>query len=178
MGRLVGKKGFGELVKAMPLIVQAIPNVRVIILGEGSERISLENLRARLDLADHLLLPGAVPWSQVSEYLGIANVFVMPSVQDATGNLDGLPNVILEAMAAGCPVVATRIAGIPLAVRDGETGLLVENADPISLSAAILRILQSPGLSQAMGMAGRRRIETDLNWQTLARRFDELYQLA
>jgi len=178
VGRLVGKKGFGDLVRAMPRIIQEVPAVRVIILGEGPERSALEDLRNQLGLNDHLLLPGEVSWSHVPDYLALANVFVMPSIRDTTGNLDGLPNVILEAMAAGCPVVATRIAGIPLAVSDGETGLLVDEASPERLGTAILQVLQSPATGRAMGAAGRKRIETDLNWQTLARRFDELYQLS
>jgi glycosyltransferase involved in cell wall biosynthesis len=161
----------------MPHIIQAVPDVRMIILGEGPERAALEALRGQLGLADRIILPGQIAWSNVPEYLAMASVFVMPSVLDVKGNLDGLPNVVLEAMAAGCPVVATHIAGIPLAVSDGETGVLVDEAEPERLGAAILAILQSPEAGPAMGAAGRRRIETELNWHTLARRFDELYQL-
>ena len=175
VGRLVAKKGFVQLVQSMPRILEQVPVARLVILGEGPERQHLERWREDLDLTDRVLLPGAVPWNIMPVYLAACDVFVMPSVKDPAGNLDGLPTVILEAMAAGKPVVATRVAGMPLAIRDHETGVLVENADPDQLSAAITRVLSSPADGRAMGRAARRRVEAELNWLEVARRFDRMY---
>jgi len=175
-GRLVGKKGFVHLVRAMPRVLACVPQARLVILGEGPERPLLEQLEDELGLSGRMLLPGAVPWSEMPNYLTACDVFAMPSVLDATGNLDGLPNVILEAMAAGRPVVATRVGGIPLAVQDNQTGILVDGADPDQLSAALIRLLTSAEERAAMGRAARARIETELNWIELAKRFDRIYQ--
>jgi len=175
VGRLVAKKGFTQLVRAMPLVLKQVPGARLIILGEGFERAALEHLGAELRVQDRVFLPGAVSWTLVAKYLAAADVLVMPSVQDEKGNLDGLPNVILEAMAAGRPVIATRIAGIPLAVQDKVTGVLVDEADPELLSAALINLLTSPAKREAMGRAARARIETELNWIQFARRLDQIY---
>lgn len=176
-GRLVAKKGFDQIISAMPSILAAAPQARLVILGEGSERARLERLRAELHLNPQVLLPGAVPWISVADYLAASDVFVMPSVRDASGNLDGLPNVILEAMAAGRPVVAPHIAGIPLAVQDDVTGLLIDAATPEHLSNALVRLLTSPSERARMGSAGRRRIESELNWHAFARHLDQIYGL-
>lgn len=177
-GRLVGKKGFSLVVQAMPAILEAVPNACLVILGEGPERENLERLKSDLGLNGKISLPGNVAWSDMPEYLAAADVFVMPSVRDITGNLDGLPNVILEAMAAGRPVVATRIAGIPLAVRDNETGMLIDEAEPGQLSRALIKLLSSPEQRITMGRAGRARIERELNWTNIAMRFDQVYRNA
>jgi len=100
----------------------------------------------------------------------------MPSVRDVAGNLDGQPTVILEAMAAGRPVVATRLGGIPLAVQPDRTGLLVDESDPEQLSTALIRLLTCDEERQRMGRVARARIESELNWSELARRLDRIYQ--
>jgi glycosyltransferase involved in cell wall biosynthesis len=176
VGRLVGKKGFGHLVKAMPVVLRAEPRARLLILGDGPEHRLLEQLSRELGIADRVSLPGAVHWSEAAQYMAAADLFVMPSVRDVTGNLDGLPNVILEAMAAGAPIIATRIAGIPLAVRDHETGLLVDQPESDELSDAIVNLLAAPEKRVAMGREARARIETELNWREFARQLDDLYQ--
>jgi glycosyltransferase involved in cell wall biosynthesis len=178
VGRLVGKKGFVHLVRAMPGVLAAAPQTRLVILGDGPERAALEHARDELGLNGNVILPGATPWPEIPHYLALCDVFAMPSVVDAAGNLDGLPNVILEAMAAGRPVVATRIAGIPLAVQDDQTGILVDGAAPAQLGAALLRVLTAPDRGRSMGQAGRARIESELNWAAVARRLDEMYRAA
>jgi len=174
-GRLVGKKGFRQLVQAMPLVCERLPQIQLIILGEGPERGWLEGYIAEASLSDCVQLRGAVAWSAMPDYLVSCDVFCMPSVRDVYGNLDGLPTVILEAMAAGRPVIATRVAGVPLVVRDPETGVLVDNATPDELSAALVRVLGSPIEREAMGRAARRQVETELNWLEVARNFDRMY---
>ena len=101
---------------------------------------------------------------------------MLPAVHDAQGNVDGLPNVILEAMASGLPVVASGISGIPLAVEDGRTGLLVPEKDPESSSRRSWQLLGDPGRARAMGEAGRRKAETGLTWDAVAARYREGYR--
>jgi glycosyltransferase involved in cell wall biosynthesis len=97
-------------------------------------------------------------------------------VRDAAGNIDGLPVVVLEAMAAGAPVVATDLAGMPLAVEDGESGLLVPEKDPEALAGAIGRLLDDPARGRALGEAGRARVEAELTWKSIARIHDGIYR--
>ena len=107
-----------------------------------------------------------------------ADVFVLPAVHDGAGNVDGLPNVILEAMASGLPVVASGISGIPLAVVDGSTGLLVPEGDGAALFNALDRLLQRSAEAKAMGAAGRRRAELELSWDAIAARYRAAYRAA
>jgi len=103
---------------------------------------------------------------------------VLPAVHDAKGNVDGLPNVILEAMASGLPVVASGISGIPLAVEHGTTGLLVAEKDPGSLLAAVLRLLRDRESAQELGARGRRKAIAELTWDAVAARYREGYLTA
>jgi glycosyltransferase involved in cell wall biosynthesis len=114
----------------------------------------------------------------VLDLLAAAAVFVMPSVRDRRGNIDGLPVVVLEAMAAGAPVVATAVAGMPLAVADGETGVLVPEKDPRALAEAVGSLLDRPEKARALGRAGRERVAAELNWAAVARVHDALYRAA
>jgi glycosyltransferase involved in cell wall biosynthesis len=175
-GRLVAKKGFDQLVRAMSGVVAAVPKAHLVIVGEGPERARLKQLTKDCGLEGKLLLLGQVPWTEMPAYLMEADVFAMPSVRDTTGNLDGLPNVILEAMAAGRPVVATRLGGIPLAVQDNVTGLLVNEANSDELCRALVHLLLSKEKRQAMGQAGRARVQTEMNWRRVAERLDQMYQ--
>ena len=107
--------------------------------------------------------------------MAAADLFVMPSVRDRAGNIDGLPNVILEAMALARPVVATRVAGIPLAVIHGHNGLLVPEKDPEALARALVEALSQPERLHAWGQASRALIEERLNWPVLAARYEQVF---
>lgn len=178
LGRLVYKKGFEYLVRAMPRLLEQSPDLRVVIAGGGALEEELRHLARDLGVEPHLLLPGSVPWEETVRYLNLADVFVVPSVHDQEGNVDGLPNTALEAMACGKPLVASRVAGIPEVVRDGENGLLVEEKNPAHLAEAIARLLGSPDLAQRMGQANRAKIEQELTWRSVAKRFVEVYEQA
>jgi glycosyltransferase involved in cell wall biosynthesis len=173
----VGKKGFDVLVRAMPVVLQSHPDARCVIAGDGPEGPALRDLAARLGMERQILFPGVVPWSQVSEVLALSELFVVPSVHDQ-GNLDGLPTVVLEAMAAGRPIVASEVAGIPLVVRDGETGLLVPERDPVALAGAICRLLAHPDLGHSFGNTARARVEQELNWEQVALHMATMYRSA
>ncbi|MCP4204056.1 MAG: glycosyltransferase family 4 protein, partial [bacterium] len=104
-----------------------------------------------------------------------ADIFVLPAVHDAQGNVDGLPNVILEAMASGLPVLASEISGIPQAVEDGVNGVLVAEQNPEQLKAALQRLLGGAERAREMGEWSRRKAERDLTWTAIAARYRGSY---
>ncbi len=167
VGRLVPKKGFGYLIDAIALLKSKGVMLHLNIVGFPKsfiERIffSEEEVFHRLQkkikqygLEKQVNLLGFLPHQQVLSLMNQSYALIMPSIQDKKNNVDGIPNVILEAMAMGRPIIASRISGILEVVVDEETGLLVEPRDAIGLSHAILRLLSDVSYSRAMGSKGR-----------------------
>lgn len=180
VGRMVDKKGFTYLLDAVPAVLGERPDVRLVLGGGGDLLPALtaraEQLSQERGLGDRILFPGPLSHPQVLDLLAAADLFVMPSIRDQGGNVDGLPVVVLEAMAAGKPVVATDVAGMPLAVAHGETGLLVPQKDPASLGEAVSALLDDPPRARRLGEAGRERVERELNWRAIARVHDGIYR--
>ncbi len=168
LGRLVRKKGLSVLVRAIPAVLERVPDAYFVVAGEGPELAELQSMAQQLGVAERVIFPGPLAWPQVPQFLAAATLFVVPSVHDEKGNVDGLPTTILEAMAAGKPVVASDVAGISLAVTHGESGLLVPEGDTDALAAALISVLADPERVIALGHAGRRRVETELNWRQVA----------
>ncbi|MBA3469939.1 MAG: glycosyltransferase family 4 protein [Herpetosiphonaceae bacterium] len=175
VGRMVEKKGFIYLVRAFAQIVRDHPNARLMIAGYGGGQAALEAEAARLGVREQLIFPGAIGHNDINAALNAADVFVLPSVRDRSGNVDGLPNTLLEAMGAGRPIVASRIAGVPAVVTTGEHGLLVPPAEPAALAAAISRMLSDPGLAAHCAATARQRVERELTWAKYAERLEQVY---
>jgi glycosyltransferase involved in cell wall biosynthesis len=173
VGRLRAKKGLDTLVDACRLLHERGVPVRCEIVGYGEQHDALARHIASAGLGDHVRLAGKLPRDQVLERYARAAVFVQPSRIAADGDRDGIPNVLLEAMAMGLPVVATRVSGIPELVRDGVNGLLVEPDAPLALADAISLLLHRPDQALALGQAGRATVagafDNDANLQTLVR---------
>ncbi|MGH9383273.1 MAG: glycosyltransferase [Vicinamibacterales bacterium] len=150
VGALVGHKGQRHLVDAVSLVMRDLPDVHVIVFGEGELRAPLEKQIKHLGLDKRVLLPGFR--EDVLSLVKSADLFVMSSVTE------GLGSAVLDAMAMGLAVVGTRAGGIPEAVVHGETGLLVETGDAQPLASAIVRLLKDPKLRRAYGDAGRHRV--------------------
>ena len=151
VGALVEHKGHRYLVHAAADIVRAVPDARIVILGEGDLRDELSRLIHELGLERHVLLPGFRP--DVLSLLKAVDVFVMPSITE------GLGTSILDAMACRKAVVASAVGGIPEVVEDGRTGLLVPARDASALGTAIVRLLRDPSLAGRLAAAGRARVE-------------------
>ena len=151
IGALVDHKGHRHLVHAATDVVRAVPDARVVILGEGELRDDLTRLIHDLGLERHVLLPGFRP--DVLSLLKTFDVFVMPSITE------GLGTSILDAMACRKAVVASAVGGIPEVVDPEVTGLLVPPRDPGALGTAIVRLLRDPALTSRLGEAGRSRVE-------------------
>jgi glycosyltransferase involved in cell wall biosynthesis/Ser/Thr protein kinase RdoA (MazF antagonist) len=151
-------KGIKHLVRACALVARRVPNFRCLVVGEGADRAELEALVDELDLRDTFRLLGARPQHEVAELLSEADLFVLPSVVAPTGQMEGIPVALMEAMATRLPVVSTRISGIPELVEDGVSGLLVAPADDGALAGALARLCADAALRARMGERGREKV--------------------
>lgn len=163
VGRLVPKKGFEVLVDAIALLATHGLKPACTLIGDGPLRESLQQRVDALGLSSRITIAGLRPQPDVIEAMRSAAMVVAPCTVSADGDRDGLPTVLLEAMALGAPCISTRVAGIPELVRDGETGLCVAPGDPAALAVAMQRLLADSSLRQALSQRARRRIECDFD---------------
>lgn len=166
-GRLSPEKGFSILVDAAGRVLKRVPNARFVLFGEGAERPRLESRIAQIGLSGVFRLAGfcndldaLIPW---------ADVIALPSFTE------GLPNIALEAAAAGVPVVATAVGGTPEVVADGVSGYLVPAGDDIALADRIARVLANPELARKLGAAGTRRMAEQFSFEAQARAYEALF---
>jgi glycosyltransferase involved in cell wall biosynthesis len=158
VGRLVEKKGLGDLVQACGLLAGRGVGVRLEIAGGGPLRAELEEAAARSGAS--VTFHGALPHEAALALYRRAAVFCLPCVVASTGDRDGLPTSVLEAMALGVPVVSTDVNGLRELVVDGQTGLVVPERDPTALADALGRLLRDPALAERLAASGRRLIES------------------
>jgi glycosyltransferase involved in cell wall biosynthesis len=156
-------KGHAVLLDAVALLRARGVAVQVVLVGDGPLRGELEVRIARLGIADAVALRGALPHEEIPALLAGATAVVLPSVTQSDGQMEGIPVALMEAMAAGVPVVSTRLSGIPELVRDGEGGLLVPERDPEALAGAMARIAAEPALAARLGEGARRIVERDFD---------------
>jgi len=171
VSRITPLKGLEQFIDAASLLAPWFPSARFVIAGDASAN-GREYLVALKQRAEHLgrrvLFIGHR--FDVPAVLGSAAVSVMPSLNEA------LSNVLLESMAAGAPIVATRVGGTPEAIADGDTGLLVPANDPKTLSEAIARLLMDPDLAAALGRAARRTAESSFSLSRMVAATEQLYR--
>ena len=151
LGRLVPVKGFDVLVRALPSVVAAVPAARVLLVGDGPDRVALEAQAAALHVADRVRITGAT--SDVARWLAACDVLAAPSRNE------GMGRALVEAMALGVPVVAAAVGGIPAVVADGETGRLVASEDADALATALVELGLDEALCAKLGAAAVRRAE-------------------
>ena len=168
VGRLHPQKGHQYLVEAAKDIVLKYPNTRFLIIGDGKLRNELEKKVKAEHLEDNILFLGFR--DDVAELLRAVDIFTLPSLYE------GLPNVALEAMACGKPVVATPADGSKEAVIDGETGLLVPMKDSRRLCEALSYFIENPEIAREFGRRGRKRVEKEFSLETQIKRFEDLYR--
>lgn len=173
-GRLVRKKGFEHLIDAVERLAADLPDVRLVIAGEGDLHAELTARAGRVG-GKRVLLVGNQPQDEIARLSAAADVIAVPSVRDEAGNVDGLPNFALEALASGTPVVATDAGGLPEVVTDGVTGRLVPQQDAAALTAAMAGLLAHPADGRAMGARARERVARDFGWARVAERFEAAY---
>jgi glycosyltransferase involved in cell wall biosynthesis len=166
-GRLSPEKGFDVLVEAAAAVLRQHPTAGFVLFGEGSELAKLETRVADLGLTSRFRMPGHT--ADLDRFLPWADVAVLPSFTE------GLPNVALEASAAGVPVVATAVGGTPEVVSDGETGFLVPSGQPDAIAERVSRLLADEGLRWKLGTAGRERMRREFSFEAQAERYAELF---
>jgi len=169
VGSISRSKGIFELIKAYEKVCAGTPGLHLFLVGNGPEEYfpGFENMhtaRGRIHQLGHL------PQPDIARYLNAADIFVLPS------HSEGVPNVILEAMACSLPVIATKVGGIPEIVKNGITGYLIEKGDPDALASAIGVLIRRNELAKNMGCEGRKIIENNFQWERNAKRVLKIYE--
>jgi len=168
VGRLVYQKGLDILIRALGELKNYSWHLKLV--GDGPHRPELESLARDMGITEKITFMGWMEKADLIHEYNIANLFVLPSRHE------GMPNVILEAMACGLPVIATSIAGNEELVLDGETGILVPSEDPLALSDTLTTLLPDFPLRRKMGMASRERVEESYTWEQVARSYLSILQ--
>ena len=164
------QKALDVLVRAASRLAEQVPDVRVLILGDGPERERLEALIGELGLGSTVTLLGVWPPDEVADFVEALDVGVLSS------DFEGMPLAVMELMAAGKPVVATAVGGVPDLVLDGVTGLLVPPRDADALAAGLGALLDDPARRAALGEAGRERQRSEFDFGRMVRRLEERYE--
>jgi colanic acid/amylovoran biosynthesis glycosyltransferase len=176
VARLVEKKGVAYAIQAVARLLAAGRCVTYTVVGEGGLRGELERLIAELGVGAHMRLLGWRNQDEVVRLCRDAHLMVAPSITAANGDQEGIPNAVKEAMALGLPVVATRHSGIPELVEDGVSGLLVPERDVDALADRLTYLIDHGDAWGTMAQAGRARVETDFDIETLNDRLERLYR--
>lgn len=175
VGRLVEKKGFADLIGACATLAASGRRFTCEIVGSGELEADLRGRIEQSGTGGMVRLIGPRPQEEVVRLVQEAAAFVAPCVLGEDGNQDGLPTVLLEAMALGTPVISTDVTGIPEVLRDGETGLLVPQRNPAALAGAISRLTGDSTLRFRLANRARRLIETDFNVHANAAHLREIF---
>jgi len=170
VGRLAFRKGFHLLVESMPRVLSRHPGARLYVAGKGMMMGFLGLLAESLDMEGKVNLMGYVPDDALPWLYKVCDVFVLPSVSAESFGI-----TLIEAMAAGRPVVASRIGGVPEIIDDGINGLLFEPWDSRGLSDALCALLGDPRRAEDLGRRARMSVEENYSWPKVARRIEEVY---
>ncbi len=162
-GRLVPKKGFNTLIHALPVLRGQVPEARVRIAGEGPLAYRLKEASYSLGVGDSVAFLGRIKPEDVLHEMCNAHVLCAPSIVFARGDRDGIPNVVVEAMAVGLPVVASRVGGLPEVVEDGVTGRLVTPDRHTHLAAVLAELLRDPPQGAQLAQAAHARVRDEFN---------------
>lgn len=163
VGRLVEKKGIEYLIKAIPIVIKETKTCDLTIVGSGPLNVSLHKLVHDLKIEEYVQFKEDVPDPELIHYYTQSDMFILPCIIAENGDRDGIPVVIMEAMAMELPVISTRVSGIPELVEDGISGILVPTKDENVIADAIIKLYKNSQLSLEMGKKGRKIIEEKYN---------------
>jgi len=176
-GRLVRKKGFEYLIDALAKIPQEI-DIQAAIAGAGDLETELRRRVEAAHIDYRVRFLGNLSQDEVAAWLATADMVAVPSVRDSSGNVDGLPNIVLETMASGTPLITTRAGGIGSVVDHGRTGLVVPERDAAALAQAVLTLARDPDERVRLGEAARASVMARFGWEFVAGRFEAAYDRA
>ena len=168
IGRLSPEKGFDALLEVVSTLSAQGADIRLVILGEGGGRSSLEKTVRKLGIENRVLMPGYV--QDAKQYLSLFSLFAMPSLTE------GLPMVLLEAMQAGVPIIATRVGGIPDVLQEGRCGLLIKPDCPEELERGITNVMQNPEIVEERVKAAGLRVADTYSSRAMAEKYQVIYQ--
>jgi len=174
-GRLIEKKGLPVTLRAFALFLRQHPNASLTIAGEGPLLGQLQNLAGELNIDGRVSFTGFVSQKQLREIYDGSHVFLHPSQTGHDGNQEGIPNSMLEAMASGLPVFATHHGGIPEAIQNGVSGVLVPERDHEKLAAALLDAAQDPGFLSRIALNGAEIVRKNFDLRAQAQKLEEIY---
>lgn len=177
VSRLVRRKGHAQVIKALPKIIERVPDALYLIAGTGPAEDELRTLVRETGMDQRVQFLGFVRDEQLTEVYAMCDVFVLPSVEttdteSGSKGIEGFPAVFLEASACGRPVIAGKSGGSPEAVLDGVTGLIVDGENIDQLADAVLKPLLDSQLADQLGRNGRNRVEDQFSWDAILRRID------
>jgi glycosyltransferase involved in cell wall biosynthesis len=176
IAQLVERKGFPVLLEACKILSERGHDFQCLIAGDGSQRPLLERLITEYQIQDKVQLIGVVFQEQLVDYLNKADVFVLPCLTTSDGDRDGIPVVLMEAMAMEIPTISTYVSGIPELIEDGQSGLLVKEKDALALADAVQRLLKDDELRQKLGKNGRQKISQEFNIYKNATQLTALFE--
>ena len=174
--RFIEKKGLDLTLRAFAEVKKHHPKARLMLIGSGPEQANLEALAAQLQIAESVQFTGFKPFGWVRNYINSSHIYLHPSRTGADGNREGVPNALLEAMCSGIPTIATRHGGIPEAVTDGVSGLLVEENDVQGITDCILRLISDPDLRGRVGEQGHKAVKEGFSQEAQAAHLVSLYK--
>lgn len=175
IARLVEKKGVAFAIEAVSRLLSKGEKIEYTVAGEGMLRENLQQLIVRMGIERQVRLIGSKTHEEVKVLLEESHVLVAPSLTSESGDQEGIPNVIKEAMASGLPVISTFHSGIPELVTDGVSGLLVPERDAGSIADALEYLIRHPEMCNEMGQAGRRQVEQKFDTNALNKKLEELW---
>ncbi|MBO0866973.1 MAG: glycosyltransferase family 4 protein, partial [Micromonosporaceae bacterium] len=175
VSRLVPRKGQDTLIRALAAVLRRVPDAALLVVGGGPYRDRLHRLAQQVGVAESVRFTGPVPWNELPAHYAAGDVYAMPC-RTRVGGLDveGFGIVYLEASASGLPVVAGDSGGAPDAVRDGQTGYIVDGRDPAAVAGRVAALLADRDLARRLGAAGRAWVERHWRWETQAERMRAL----
>ena len=175
VGRLVEKKGFEYAIRAVSVLIKEFPDIKYNIIGDGPLKEQLNNLISELGLEKNVKILGYKIYEEVIKFLYESDILLAPSITSQDGDQEGIPIVLMEAMAIGLPVISSFHTGIPELVLNGESGFLVSEKDVNSIANNIRYLIKNPEMRESMGLKGRKIIEQNHNVEILNKQLVRIY---
>ncbi|MEQ9104111.1 MAG: glycosyltransferase family 4 protein [Rhodothermales bacterium] len=173
--RLVGRKGVDTVIRALPRVLEAVPDAVYVVAGDGPDANALEALARGEGVEAQVVFAGRLPWNRLRACYSAAQVFALPARQ-ADPDVEGFGIVFLEANACETPVIGALTGGIPDAIAEGESGVLVPPDDPVALADGLIRLLSDPEYANRMGRQGRQRVVDGFTWSHAAGRIARILE--